>query len=388
MGNAITYSRAFQGILIEFGATLGTAEYFSRVFRMASIIKRKNKAGEIVGWQVKIRRDGYPPQSKTFKSKREADDWALDQERDMSHGSWRDRSSADSTTFYKLLERYNKDVTPTKRGADTEKVRIGTLQRDDLAKYKLSALSPMVLADWRDRRLAAGCAGSTVNRELNVISAVFNYARKELMIAVENPVAGIRRPPTEQGRERRLEDDEETRLLAALEEHSGEQKRADGKKYRVGTKNRFIKPVVRFAIETAMRRGEILALAWENVDLQKRTAYLPRTKNGDSRTVPLSSRAIAVLEELKTERDGVKPLCVGRVFPVTENALKLSFRRAAVRAGITNLHFHDLRHEATSRLAELLPNLIELAAVTGHKDLRMLKRYYHPRAEDLARKLG
>jgi len=349
---------------------------------MATIIRRGEK------WQAKIRRDGFPAQSKTFKTKTEADSWARAQESEMDRGAWRDRSKADSTTLFKLLERYAIDVAPTKRGAETEKIRLRTLMRDDLAKYKLSALSPLILADWRDRRLSAGAAGSTVNRELNIISAIMNWARRELMIEVENPVAAIRRPPQGQARERRLEGDEEQRLLESLDDHSGEKGREDGKKYRQGSRNPWLKPIIQFAIETAMRRGELLSLTWENVDTKRQIALLPLTKNGEARTVPLSSRAVAVLEGLPRDKDGVRPLQVGAVFPVTANALKLGFERAVKRAGLEDFHFHDLRHEATSRLAERLPNLIELAAVTGHKDLRMLKRYYHPRAEDLAKKLG
>ena len=142
-----------------------------------------------------------------------------------------------------------------------------------------------------------------------------------------------------------------------------------------------MQPLVRFAIETAMRQGEMLSLRWEHVDLRTRTAHLEDTKNGEARTVPLSSRAAAVLEVLPHSIDG-------RVFPISAQAVKRAWGRACRRAGIEGLHFHDLRHEATSRLAERLPNLIELAAVTGHKDPRMLKRYYHPRAADLAKKLG
>ncbi|EQD71400.1 phage integrase family protein [mine drainage metagenome] len=124
-----------------------------------------------------------------------------------------------------------------------------------------------------------------------------------------------------------------------------------------------------------------------NVDLKARTAYLSDTKNGESRTVPLSSRAAALLEVLQRGAES-KGGIDGRVFPITAQAVKLAWMRACKRAGLEDLHFHDLRHEATSRLAEKLPNLIELAAVTGHKDLRMLKRYYHLRATDLAKKLG
>jgi integrase len=134
-----------------------------------------------------------------------------------------------------------------------------------------------------------------------------------------------------------------------------------------------------------MRRGELLKLTWENINLKAHTAYLPDTKDPKGRTrdrtVPLSSRAIAILSSLPHSDDG-------RVFPVSANAVRLAWTRAMKRAGIENLRFHDMRHEAASRLAEKLPNLIELSAVTGHMDLRMLKRYYHPRAEDLAKKLG
>ena len=147
-----------------------------------------------------------------------------------------------------------------------------------------------------------------------------------------------------------------------------------------GTRNPWLKPFIQLAIETAMRRGEILKLEWRHVNLEKRTAFLPDTKNGDSRTVPLSSRAVLILREL--------PKSAGdRVFPISEESFDHGFRRAVKRAGIEDLHFHDLRHEAASRMAGKLTNILELSAVTGHKDLRILKRYYHPKAEEIAAKL-
>lgn len=343
---------------------------------MATIIKRGDK------WQAKVRRDGYPGTSKTFTTKRDAEAWATQQESEMDRGAWRDRSSADSTTLHKLLERYLADVVPAKRGADVEKLRIKTLMGDKVTLHKLSALSPLVLSEWIEKRLNAGVSGSTVNRELNIISACINWGRKRLMIQVENPVAGIIRPQNNKARERRLEEGEEERLLAELNVTPREKGKF------TGMQNPWIKPLVLLALETAMRRGELLTLEWANVDLKKRVAMLPMTKNGTARAVPLSSRAVSVLEGLRIEKDGVQVLPRGKVFPTTEAALKKAWERACERAEIEDLHFHDLRHEATSRLAEKLPNVIELAAVTGHKDLRMLKRYYHPRAEDLAKKLG
>jgi integrase len=131
-----------------------------------------------------------------------------------------------------------------------------------------------------------------------------------------------------------------------------------------------------------MRRGELLSVEWVNVDLNKRTALLPITKNGESRGVLLSSRALSVLRSLP-------PSTTGRVFgELTADALKLSFRRAVARAGITGLRFHDLRHEATSRLFEKGLNVMKVASVTGHKTLQMLKRYTHLNAVDLAARLG
>ena len=148
-----------------------------------------------------------------------------------------------------------------------------------------------------------------------------------------------------------------------------------------------------------MRQGELISLTWDNIDFKKSTAYLSLTKNGEAREVPLSSRAIATLKKMPRSIDN-------QVFPITQNALQMAWERAVLRAKkayqsdcldgnakpcplfLSNLRFHDLRHEATSRLAEKLSNILELASVTGHKDLQMLKRYYHPRATELAKKLG
>lgn len=148
------------------------------------------------------------------------------------------------------------------------------------------------------------------------------------------------------------------------------------------------------ALETAMRRGELLALDWDNIRLQDRVAYLPLTKNGSSRSVPLSSTAVAVLEGLTS--NAARPRFphhrqrVGIRVCTRSNASEAHICRGRRdrRPTFVDLHFHDLRHIAISRLAEKLPNVIELAAVSGHRDVRMLNRYYHVRAEDLAEKLG
>ena len=250
--------------------------------------------------------------------------------------------------------------------------------------------------------------GGTVNREIDVLSTVFNHARREWDIHVENPIRSIKRPEKARARDRRFSSEEESYLLAAL---TGGERLVDGT-FSKGARNPWLLPLVKLAIETAMRRGELLSLTWENVDLERQTAHLPDTKNGDSRTVPLSTRAVAILKALPTpEADEdvegeAEVQRTGAVFPTTALALRKGFARAIERAQeqyradckqakrrpipgfLEDVHFHDTRHEAASRLAEKLTNVLELSAMTGHRDLRMLKRYYHPRAEDLAKKLG
>ena len=333
-------------------------------------------------WRVRVRKKGRPALSRSFRLRADAVAWAKSVEGDLERGAWRDVRLAESKNLGALLTDYEREVVAGMKSAPVAKYHLARL-REDLGHLSLAALSPPTLAAWRDVRLKH-VMPATVSRELATLGGALAWARKERALAFENPIPLIRRPTQGRARDRRLEGDEEQRLLEALEDHAGAVKgvkRAGA--YRVGSRNPMMLPLVRFALETAMRQGELLVLAWQHVDIKARTAHLEDTKNGESRTVPLSSRAVAVLKALPcTSKTN------GRVFPMTAAAVQLAWKRACRRAGIEGLHFHDLRHEATSRLAERLPNLIELAAVTGHKDLRMLKRYYHPRATDLAKKLG
>jgi len=230
----------------------------------------------------------------------------------------------------------------------------------------MANLSAARVAAYRDERLKE-VSGGTVIRELAYISAIVNHARREWGINVPNPVQMVRKPQSPQARSRVLSDEEVSKLLTALEP--------------TGRRSHWTKPAVQLALATAMRRGELLSLRWEDVDLQNRTAFLSDTKNGDSRTVPLSTLAVQVLAELPRHISGA-------VIPVKFFTLDAAFKRARKRAGLDDVRFHDLRRTAITRMAEKLPNVIELAAVSGHKSLMVLKRYYRPSAQDLAMKLG
>jgi integrase len=317
-------------------------------------------------WRVKIRRQGAPAQTRTFESKTAAQRWARGLETELDCGILIDRRPAERTTLSEILEHYRRDVTPTKRGARDENLRLKAMALRPFARIRMAALTSSYLAAYRDERLKR-VSGATVNREFNVLSHAIDTARREWEIHIPfNPCTLVRRPPQGRPRSRRLQGDEEQRLLAQCR----------------AARNPWLAHFVIFALETGMRRGELLSLQWVNVDLNKRTALLPITKNRDSRGVPLSSRALTVLRSL--------PLSTtGRVFgELTADALRLSYRHAVARAGITGLRFHDLRHEATSRLFEKGLNVMEVASVTGHKTLQMLKRYTHLNAVDLAARLG
>ena len=302
-------------------------------------------------------------------------------------------------TFGEALKKYAETVSVKKKGVAQEQTKIGKWMRYPLAARPLKDLDSADFAAWRDDRLAENVAPATIRNYLAIVSHLFNIARREWRIKLENPIADVAKPTVNNERTRRLSHEEEAYLLHAINNPG------------VGAgnrRNKYVAPIVLFALETAMRQEEILLLEWQNVklDLKERrgTAWLPTTKNSDAATIPLSSRAVEILESVQ----GMQIRKIrGSVFPTTASGLKHSWSRAIQRAKknygadcqrdgkdpdkdfLDDLRFHDLRHEATSRLFESGKlELMEVAAITRHKDLRMLKRYSHFRMEQLAKKLG
>lgn len=327
---------------------------------MASFRQRSGK------WQARVLRNGYPDQTKTFETKTDAEKWARALESEIDKGQFVSTNEAQRNTLGNLIERYLAEVTPSMKGAAEDTIRLKAIMRKPIARWSMANLSAARIAAYRDERLQEVSAG-TVIREQAYLSAIINHARREWGINVPNPVQMVRKPQSPQSRLRVLTDDEVSKLLSALES--------------TGRRSHWTKPAVQLALATAMRRGELLSLRWEHIDLQGRTAFLPDTKNGDSRTVPLSSVAVQVLAALPRHISGV-------VIPVKYFTLEAAFKRGVRRAGLDEVRFHDLRRTAITHMAKKLPNVIELAAVSGHKSLMVLKRYYRPTAMDLAKKLG
>jgi len=325
---------------------------------MATIRKRGN-----LQWEVRVRRKGHPVTCKTFETKADAEVWARQIENEIDRGVFVSRYEAERTTLHEALERYIQECIPRLAHVYRETMRARGLQRRAIASRLLSSIRAKDISDFIRERTSEGMSGNTIRLDINVISRLFNIASSAWgMESLVNPVGKIQKPKVSKGRERRFEDGEEEKLLAV----------ASFPPFRA---------VVRFALETAMRRGEIASLDWSHVDLKKRTVFLSETKNGTARTVPLSPGALAVLEAMP-DREGT-------VFCLRDHSITKHFIKACKAAGIENMTFHDLRHEATSRLFERTDlDMMEIKAITGHKSLQMLARYSHLRTHRLADRLA
>ncbi len=316
-------------------------------------------------FQAQVRRAGYPPQSKTFDARKDAEKWVRALEREMDTGTFIPRSEAERTTIAKLAERYLiEDRVSEMKGRRQEEQRVNAIS-DKFGKYHLSAVSPAMVTEWM-KELGKTRSPQTVQHYAATLGRLYKAATVDFGIPLPlgNPLTSVRMPAVRNERDRILDANEAKRLDAALDKSRGQ----------------HLKPIVQLALETAMRRGEILGLTWDNIDLNKQIAFLPNTKNGDSRTVPLSSRAVAILK-------GLPRNISGKVFSTSMTAVTEGFQRAVLRAEIEDFHFHDLRHCAVSALAKKL-SMHELAKMVGHRSPRSVMRYYKQDDADLVRKLG
>ena len=324
---------------------------------MATFRKRNNK------WQVIVRHHSIGTKAQSFHCKSQARRWAYELETALEAGQY-GKLYPSKITLSDLLNKYLSEVTPKKRGRETEARRIKRLLKDSVSLYTLDDLSPHRLAEFRDRRLSDGVRACQY--DLVIIRHCINLAINEWgLILDKNPADSVKKPASNSARERRLTCEELQLLISASSK----------------TRNTHVLPMIMFALETGMRRGEILSLEWKFVDFDRQVALLPMTKNGTSREVPLSSRAITILEEQRVKRNHVP-------FPTNDNAFRLAWDRLRTRAGISDLKFHDLRHEAISRFFEKGLSIAEVATISGHKDPKMLFRYTHLKASDIADKLG
>lgn len=315
--------------------------------------------------RARVQRKGRKSIARTFTNINDARNWALETEAAIKRGAYIDTAAAETTTVRQILDRYNEEIRPRLKG-NSDGGRVRRLIAD-LGDLTLSMLDVHHVAKYRDRRIGEGAAPSSIVHEIGVLNRALKCCVMDWGIALPRGIvtANVRKPSVDNGRDRRLVADEQERLLAAAD----------------ASKSREIGLIIVMALETAARRGEIQGMEWKHVNLGAGTWHIPITKTGTPRTVPLTDRALETLQALPRRIDG-------RVWQMTDgHSISQAFARVCKRAGINGLRFHDLRHEATSRFFERGLNMMEVAAITGHKSLSMLRRYTHLRAEDLRAKL-
>lgn len=317
-------------------------------------------------WQGIVRRKGCKSSVKSFAKKSDVLRWVRSEEATMDVlQNDDDQSILDELLLGDLMVRYRDTVSPTKKSHCHERNRINLMLRHPITQLKLSELNSGYFARYRDDRLRT-TGPQSVRHELNTFSIVIRTAKIDWSIPINRVwLDDIRKPKIPAARDRRLMGDEYERLMEAAH----------------GSQSIHMSNIIEFAIQTGMRVGEIASLEWSNISLHQRIAHLPDTKNGSSRDVPLSTMAVQVLSQ-QHGYDNDQP------FPITKHGIGAAFRKICKQAGIKNLRFHDLRHEAISRLFEHGLLIPEVALISGHKDFRMLARYTHLKAHNIVHKLG
>jgi integrase len=328
-------------------------------------------------WQAKVRRKGYPRQSKTFEKYADAEVWARGIENAMDRGIFQDRTLAEETLLTDLIKQFKTEFAPNhykKREDEKEAWRSQCKRLDDeLGKYSLAALDQKLLAKYRDDRLKV-VSGSTVRKEIFMLSKILGFAEHECEITLPrgNPTKKLRKPSEGKGRERRLSSDELAKLLGQCK----------------ASRNIYLLPAVELAIETAMRQGELLALTWKNVDLNSGLAIIEKSKTDtdeeQGRVIALSDRALDVLNTLSRDKKKNK-----RVIPLERMTLYHVYTAAVKRAKIEDYDFHDLRHESLSRLGEQgVLSTREMMQMSGHRTARMVMKYQHADVKKIREKFA
>ena len=335
---------------------------------MAYIQKREAQDGKS-RYRVQIRKKGYPIQTATFPRLTDARKWARDTESAIDDGRYFKTSEAKRHTLSELVDRYVLHVLPTKPKSQKKQTQQLGWWKDQIGDYALAAVTPALIAEYRDRLAqtvnvrGSKNSPSTVLRYLAALSHAFTVAVNEWGWLDDNPLRKVTKPTEPRGRVRFLSDDERERLLTACRTSS----------------NLYLYPVVVLALSTGMRQGEILGLIWDDIDIHQGRITLHDTKNNERRVVPLASHAMEIMREhMKVRRldtEFVFPSKVGRGRNPMD--LRAPWNAALKKAQIEDFRFHDLRHSAASYLAMNGVSLAELAEVLGHKTLQMVKRYAH-----------
>ncbi|MEO6687862.1 MAG: site-specific integrase [Dokdonella sp.] len=330
---------------------------------MATIERRIGTSGKTT-WRVRVRKLAGPALTKSFRKKSDAEEWARGIEHKIDVGDHVPNAEARKRTLADAIDRYLTITLPRskhRKSAD-EQTRLLAWWRAELGTRSLVSITAATIAEARDKlsanlnRAGKPVTGATVNRYVTSLSAVLTVTLKEYGWIQRNPARNVTRLADSKGRERFLSGPERTKLLEACDASSFS----------------MLGAIVRLALATGARKGELMNLQWSGVDLDRRSARFLDTKNGDARTVPLAASAVTALESMHLS---IPP--EGAVIPYSVTTLDKAWQVARELAGLGDVRFHDLRHSAASYLAMSGASLMDIAAILGHKTLAMVKRYSH-----------
>jgi len=341
---------------------------------MASIRARKNREGKVIGWQAMIRlKDGFPPQSKVFPTKQEAKDWAKQQEAERRLGCYLPNQYR-KHTLAELIDRYIAIVLPTHPKNAHNTLRHLNWWKDNLGAYGLNNLSPELIAEHRQKLSQGLTPGhtrrtpATVNRYLAALSVVLSYGVKECGWLRENPMLKITKMKEPPGRDRYLSLQEMQKLLYACR----------------NSKNKYLYPIVLIALTTSMRQGEILLLKWNDIDFERNTISIKKTKNGEHKTTPMVAIVKRSLLKFFEKRNLHSPQIFSSSKCFSKKiSIRTAWETALKRADVSNFRFHDLRHTFASYNAQSGATDLQLGAALGNKTAQMVRRYSHMRVEHI-----
>ena len=324
---------------------------------MASIRKRNNR------WEVRVRRSGQPTQTKTFTLKSDAQQWAREAEIALEKGELLQRPKANPVTLEEVIKQYLDEVAIHHKGIASEQYRLRAIA-GRLGKTKpITAITSKDIAGYKVERQKEVTPAS-VRRKLNLLSSLFETAKNEWgIIGLNNPVKAVKRPSDSTARDRRLTPLEREQLLSESR--------------KIGNQQLYL--AIQIALNTGMRKGEILKLKWEDIDFDRNQITVRDTKNGSNRVIVLSR---CLREQLQS-----KPKKLGMIFMITASGLQQAFRKLITKLQIRNLRFHDLRHEAISSFFELGLSVPEVQLMSGHRTLDQLMRYSHASQQSIYSKL-
>jgi integrase len=325
---------------------------------MASIYKRNGK------WRVEIRKKGSKGIHKSFIIKDDAIRFARETEVKIEQGLYQDLTLAKTTKLKDVLAQYRDRVSVNKKGHEQERYKINKIIRSDIADKTLSQLTPLVLFDFIEQQKKLYTA-STINKSITIINLALNFAERFLGISLnKNPLKFIKRLKESQFVGQVIEPNEEALLL----------------KHAEFSKLYWLKTAIILGIDCGLRRGEILKLKSEDINYKNNTAVLKDTKNGETREVGFSSRAIQELKKLPVSIDG-------KLFPCKRSDTFTFYYNQLKKWSGVKKRFHDTRHTFASRSSTSGWSITEIATQGGWKQLQVLKRYTHIKAEYLAKKM-